>query len=133
MSGKRLLAAGLYTVCMIPPLEVILRRRHAARTGIRVAALVCLGRMLWLLSDTISGVTFPSAVTAMGLMIDQGFALIVWPIAATLLLVFERRLAAWLVPMPTPGNVCHQCGYSLKNLKSPICPECGADVGPQRR
>lgn len=46
---------------------------------------------------------------------------------AVVTLLGSRALANWIVPYPAREATCPQCGYSLKNLKSPICPECGAD------
>lgn len=46
---------------------------------------------------------------------------------AAALVLCEGKLVRWIVPFPPREATCAQCGYSLKNLKSPICPECGAD------
>jgi rRNA maturation protein Nop10 len=43
-----------------------------------------------------------------------------------LLLFFHRRLVRFIIP--TPKHACPHCGYSLSNLKSPFCPECGSDT-----
>jgi hypothetical protein len=109
------------------------RRRHAARTWVRVAALLCLARALWIGSDAMGGIVFPSLPTAIQHLIDNGFAILVWVAAGAGLVLFERLLVRWLIPSAGTGAECGNCGYSLKNLKSPICPECGADVGPVTR
>lgn len=44
-------------------------------------------------------------------------------VIAGLILLFERRLIAWLVPLPK--NECPACGYSLEHITSEKCPECG--------
>jgi len=43
------------------------------------------------------------------------------------LILLERPLIRWLIPDPPRG--CPNCGYSLQGLRSPVCPECGADLG----
>lgn len=118
---------------MLPPAETILRRRHTARTCVRVAALLCVARSISSLADSISGVTFPDIFTAQSYAIDRGFPIGIWLFVAAVLIVAERPLTRWLIPAGSPANLCLNCGYSLKNLKSPICPECGADVGPRAR
>ena len=40
----------------------------------------------------------------------------------------ETRLVRWIVPLGDSGTLCSKCGYSLKDLKSPICPECGTNL-----
>lgn len=42
---------------------------------------------------------------------------------AGLILFFERRLTAWLAPLPK--HECPACGYSLEHITSDKCPECG--------
>jgi hypothetical protein len=44
------------------------------------------------------------------------------------LFLLEQRLVRWIVPMPSRHAACPTCGYSLKDLKSPICPECGTSL-----
>ena len=48
-------------------------------------------------------------------------------VPAVALIFLNRRLAKWIVPLPTPG--CPQCGYQLTGLKDARCPECGLDMG----
>ena len=45
------------------------------------------------------------------------------------LALFSRAIARWIVPGMPREPECPNCGYSLKNLKGTVCPECGADVG----
>ena len=40
----------------------------------------------------------------------------------------QQRLARLVVP--DLGRTCPECGYSLRNRKSPGCPECGAGMTP---
>lgn len=53
-------------------------------------------------------------------------------IPGVLLGLTSNRIARWIVPAGLRTDGCPHCGYSLKNLKSPICPECGNDIGPAR-
>ena len=55
-----------------------------------------------------------------------------WLPVIAVLFVFlglERKLVRWIVPVPARDRTCPKCGYSLKGIKSPICPECGANLG----
>jgi hypothetical protein len=110
----------------------VVRRRHLARTWVRVAALLCVAKSLWNAADAMDGVILPYLATAFQGVIDHGFPITIWLGAGVLLVLFERPLVRWLVPAGSPDHTCLNCGYSLKNLKSPICPECGADVRPAR-
>ena len=128
---------GWYTANVTPPIEVILRRRHLARTGVRVVVVLCVVKALWMLSDALTGDVFSGwpggGRGVIGPAFENWLGIGVWLVTALALLLLERRLSRWLVPMPTPDHVCHQCGYSLKNLKSPVCPECGVDLSPRGR
>lgn len=114
-----------------------MRRRHVARTGVRVVVMLCVFRAVWLLGDAISSNGFTFGLGFLGAAVDRametGLAIGLWLFIAFALMILEQRLVRWLVPMPTPDHVCHQCGYSLKNLKSPVCPECGVDLSPRGR
>lgn len=49
-----------------------------------------------------------------------------WLFLALGLRFFEKRLIRWLVPNTVVAkNICPACGYNVKNLNSPVCPECG--------
>jgi hypothetical protein len=45
------------------------------------------------------------------------------------LLVANRRIIRWLVPMPR--RECPDCGYDIENLKSERCPECGCPIAAE--
>jgi hypothetical protein len=47
-------------------------------------------------------------------------------IVAVVLWLCQNILARLIVPRV--GPTCPECSYSLRNLKSTRCPECGADV-----
>jgi hypothetical protein len=113
-----------------PSVDLILRRRHlvlvllrAAAAGLVIYGLVGAGGVLR---------DLPNRNLGGGLFVIFA-AQLLQPVLAYLgtglaLGVLSRRLAAWIVPAGLRMDGCPQCGYSLKNLKSPICPECGADV-----
>ena len=42
--------------------------------------------------------------------------------------LLERPIVRWIVPLGPSQNVCPRCGYALKDLKSPVCPECGLNL-----
>ena len=111
---------------MFPDPATIARRRHLAVIGVRAAMVgsvfVFVYRVSDVFSEGLATLTAPPAATVgykLGLNIG-------WLALAGLLWLIERPLVKWLVPPPQPG--CPNCGYSLRNLKTPICPECGADI-----
>ncbi len=65
------------------------------------------------------------------------------PLIAALLAGFALLTAGlWRWTRPTPsrgGHLCGRCGYDVRGLPTPVCPECGADlrvvgtVDPSRR
>lgn len=59
---------------------------------------------------------------------SMGLSPLLLCVLAFALFFVEGWVVRWIVPYPAREATCAQCGYSLKNLKSPICPECGADV-----
>jgi hypothetical protein len=48
-----------------------------------------------------------------------------WLAGAGVLLLADRLLLRWIVPIATP-NACSACGYDLAGVKEAKCPECGA-------
>ena len=88
----------------------------------------------WGLWGCATQITYPLSRLLQGDVPQMLLALIDWVsgsapmlLLAAGLALFEGRLVRWIVPYPPREATCPQCGYSLKNLKSPICPECGAD------
>ncbi|GAB5497364.1 MAG: hypothetical protein Phyf2KO_24440 [Phycisphaerales bacterium] len=67
-----------------------------------------------------------------GLIYDQPwlvgnlFQAIFFVAAGVVLLVYARRVAIWVVPVPKPR--CPGCQYDLKASAAAICPECGLDL-----
>jgi hypothetical protein len=107
---------------MVPDAATIARRRHLLRTIIRCAALgllllfgaqVVVAVVIGLLENMFLGASFFGRVLAGA-----------WPVFAGLaLLLFEKRLVVWLVPIGSQR--CPQCDYFLVSLVEPKCPECG--------
>ncbi len=62
---------------------------------------------------------------------DEGFTWIGYGLGYIVggagLALLSGPMVRWLVPVRL--NECPQCGYGLKNLKSPTCPECGHKTG----
>ncbi len=115
----------------IPDRQTILWRRHLCVSVIRVGAA---GLIVWAAlgqsRDVLSAVAF-NPITGLGQNIALAMLNQLPLIAiAAFVLIFQRRIARWIIPDGFRVDVCPACGYSLKNLKSPICPECGSDVRP---
>ncbi|MCA9299286.1 MAG: hypothetical protein KDA28_09480 [Phycisphaerales bacterium] len=50
-----------------------------------------------------------------------------WLGLALLGVLFEKRLARWLVPIPR--DACVRCGYPMHGDRPEKCPECGMPMG----
>jgi hypothetical protein len=115
---------------MTPDLGTIAQRRHLVTIFLRVGVLVWVCYSLTLSIDMLAG---NIDGFAMGGVMAVIFSLAI-PLAcrcalAGAVLLMERPLVRWLVPVSGMGeHACPKCGYSLKNLKSPVCPECGMDL-----
>jgi len=118
---------------MSPSADTILRRRHTAQTGLRVGVALCVTKAIWTLADALSGIDVFDPLSGVQLAFDNGLPILLWLGSGAALIAFERPLVRWLVPRVAGGHVCLNCGYSLKNLRSPICPECGTDIGPRMK
>lgn len=111
---------------MIPDLETVLRRRHVVVILIRAAVLLML--VWWAISvldEIVYGVLTLNLSSATWNFLPRLASGIVWLGVAGALLLFQRRLAALLVPMGRRIDSCMHCGYALKDLRSDLCPECG--------
>lgn len=110
---------------MLTPSQVS-SRRHLVQIGLR--GLVLMLGLIFLLrvGDQLGVYVFSQQMPDItGVFISLvGHAGLLVPMLG--IVVLERRLLSWLVPAPKPG--CPNCGYPVKNLRSPICPECGTDL-----
>jgi hypothetical protein len=113
-------------------IETISRRRHTCLIVLRSIAV-----LLLLTGALVAGLSFQSRIGRF-----SGFEYLLVPVLAimaafwlpaAILAWISRPLARWLVPVPGPMNECPQCGYSLKKLNSPICPECGLTLRTSER
>ncbi len=111
----------------IPTGATVRRWRYVVLVGLRVLMFL-LGAFavfqLYLMAA--SAVQQMILGSSMGLSIFNVLWVLLPLIGAIGLRLLEKRLIAFLAPLPSRG--CPQCGYSLVNLRSPICPECGSDV-----
>ena len=117
---------------MIPDAATLARRRHTVTIIVRSfialfgawiawGAVVGLGQILYPLFG--SGIDF-FFQAVLNFLFQHVPALLL----IVALIVFEQRLVRWIVPTPRPDTSFPKCGYSLKDLKSPICPECGTSL-----
>jgi hypothetical protein len=122
---------------MTPDLATIARRRHVAMIVLRTAVVLWVVWTLWL--------SMESVVANMGMVahlgdlpgssvltwaLDLGLPLVIRLMLAAIVVFMEKRLVRWIVPLGDRGGECPRCGYVLKDLKSPVCPECGLDLRP---
>jgi hypothetical protein len=113
---------------MIPSVQTVLRSRYAARVVIRVVAGVGFAYAAWDAFDFIRGLV-QSSGDPLSILVNW----LLWTFAPWLarlavplaLLLWERRLVRWLIPMPWRG--CPVCGYETPTGVG-RCPECGLDL-----
>lgn len=117
---------------VVPDPSTIAKRRHLLRTGVRIVAVILIGHALlganevltaYLMADS----DYPSYTGWEFILLatlTHGV-----PIAlAVILLVLERSLCRWLVPMPKVR--CPGCEYTLDGSPAGRCPECGLILDP---
>jgi hypothetical protein len=115
---------------MNPDLITIARRRHLMTIMLRVAVLVWVAYSVWHAVDGLLGNISGFVMAGIGgLVYELVLPLMGRLFLAAALVFLEKPLVRWLVPASAGGeNTCPKCGYSLKNLKSPVCPECGMNL-----
>lgn len=114
---------------MIPSAASIVRARFWFRVAVRGIALAWFvvsvrempGHVVIVVQSQLQG-----GALSGGFVLQQVLQLIAAISLPLLLVLFENRLARWIIP--TPKHACPSCGYPLANLKSPVCPECGDNV-----
>lgn len=52
------------------------------------------------------------------------------PLPSLLLLTLVATGVLWRLDRRYPPGHCHKCGYNLRGLPKPRCPECGTDFDP---
>lgn len=114
---------------MMPDPNTIARRRHMVTILLRCFILAL--AMYTLIGATWA--TFERAMTwggssAGSLLLSALVQFGPLGLLVVAMLLLEKRLVRWLVPPGTRMDMCRSCGYSLRNLRSPVCPECGTDV-----
>ncbi len=115
---------------MSPSHDKVLSRRHVVLVLLRIAsaAMVIYAsvRNFGYAVMSVWGLIYGNPFQLPSYDIVESIA--IFGVPGVVLAVVSHRLARWLVPSGVRGDECPNCGYSLKHLKSPICPECGADV-----
>ena len=124
---------------MTPDSDTIARRRHTVTIVVRLliaayGAWVCYsiatGSVQLFLSNAVANSSLGIALADVPYALARDGPQVV---LLVVLILVEKRLVRWIVPMPVGGPVCPKCGYSLKNLRSPVCPECGLNLrGPAK-
>jgi hypothetical protein len=117
---------------MIPDAATIARRRHTVtiivRFGIALLVLWFAWNFIGWLSQTFQSVyefgfaNLPSTLVVFVIQFLPSLFLV------SSLFFFHDNLVRWIVPIPRPDHLCPKCNYSLKDLRSPICPECGTNL-----
>jgi hypothetical protein len=117
---------------MIPDPATIARRRHLVTIIVRSTIALFGAWILWGAVVAIGSVFQPIYGGSIQYFVPAFLGFLTNEIPPLLLVValvlFEKHLVRWIVPMPPRHPGCPTCGYSLKDLKSPICPECGTNL-----
>lgn len=125
-----------YTSAMIPDAATIVRRRHTVTMIVRGFIALMGVWIVWELAGNIGQTLQQLFDTSWGNPIGVLIYLLLRIIPAMLVLAamvfFHGHLVRWIVPMPSRHAGCPTCGYSLRDLKSPICPECGTSLSAAR-
>lgn len=107
-------------------LERILARRELVTTVLRLASLgLFVVASVFFIFPLAKGALWGSLHRLFSLydnVVQFGIA-VALGVPATAILLLNRRLTKWLVPLPAP--LCPRCGYELQGLKDARCPECG--------
>lgn len=115
--------------------------RHEETTRVRMFALLGV-RMLAVILLLRGGLNLVNEVFNMWSFLSNGgfgffynrlltvaFQCAGWFFGSFLLIIIQRPLVRWLVPMPPHG--CVNCGYPQSRENSGPCPECGVTPAPQ--
>lgn len=107
---------------MAPTIAAVVRARYWTGATIRIAgALLVLWGMLEFMHQLLEWLPHLASFTGLSL------AIMLWPLRwaciAIVLLAMQRRITAWLFPLPSIG--CPQCGYPIAGRPLGACPECG--------
>ncbi len=115
---------------MNPDMATIARRRHLMTIALRVVVAVWVAYSIWHTVDMLLGNISGFVMAGIGGLVYELCVPLLGRLGLAAALVFlEKPLVRWLVPISVGGdNACPKCGYSLKNLKSPVCPECGMNL-----
>ena len=104
----------------------IARWRHLVRVLVRLVAapLIIFGTILLALAMLRTGLSIlEGGGFTVTYLIYANLVPIIIVTTGILLVMFDRRLAKLIVPMPTPG--CPGCGYWIGDREMQTCPECG--------
>lgn len=116
---------------MVPSSNTIARWRHLVRILARLVGVPLviigaillirgmLGTVLAMMQGQIMGGVFYWAYLSVTPLLVAG--------AGITLVMFDKRLASLIVPMPQKG--CPNCGYWIGARELVTCPECGIDLG----
>ena len=119
---------------MIPDPATIARRRHLVTIIVRSLIALFGAWVLWGAAVGLGAVLQPMYMGGPEYLVAGLWNFLAGYVPSLLLALvmffFEKRLVRWIVPTGDSGQLCSKCGYSLKDLKSPICPECGTNLRP---
>lgn len=111
---------------MLSNSALVANRRHLARIGVRLGALMCLVRVLVVIEGLIQGYSAFIVAQIAQRILEWSGVLLLWVLWGLALVVFERPLVRWLVPALPAG--CPSCGYAITSANAGTCPECGTKV-----
>jgi hypothetical protein len=110
----------------VPSTTTIAKWRHVVRVLIRLVGvpLVVVG-VIMLCSSVVSMRMSGFRWSAMNVVFWSDTPLLV-STTGVLLLLFDRQIARFVVPMPSKG--CPNCGYWIGSRAMDRCPECGVEL-----
>lgn len=114
---------------MVPSSSTIARWRHLVRVLVRLAGvpLVIFGGIVLIqaILRTVISILEGGVFTFFYLAYANVTPVLIVA-SGVILILFDKWLAALIVPMPAKG--CPNCGYWIGARELPACPECGIDL-----
>ncbi len=117
---------------MIPTFDTITRRRHLVTICLRAALFLFAAWVAYAAAGLCGQFLQQTFAFGLAAALPSGANILAFSgpeiLLVVVLFLLESRIVRWIVPLPPRHSGCPKCGYSLKDLKSPVCPECGTNL-----